>query len=108
MFFANQRLTHALSCGTECILTRVPLLPRVQLLFLTTYSSSKELMEKRGGGSMAPFAAGMIAEGVTAAFWVPLDIVIQVSVLFVDSPKAKGTSNSNFPALFSMPLQTAS
>ena len=65
-------------------------------------------MEKRGGGSMAPFAAGMIAEGVTAAFWVPLDIVIQVSVLFVDSPKAKGTSNSNFPALFSMPLQTAS
>jgi solute carrier family 25 protein 44 len=53
-----------------------------QLVCLVTYNSSKEKVEDLGGKrvhelGIAPLIAGAMSEGITALFWVPLDIVVQ-------------------------------
>ena len=49
-----------------------------QLAFLITYNSCKEKVENVAGDSpVAPLVAGAMAEGLTAGFWVPLDVIVQ-------------------------------
>jgi solute carrier family 25 protein 44 len=53
-----------------------------QLTCLVIYNWCKEKVEELGGSrchdlGIAPLIAGAMSEGVTAAFWVPIDIVVQ-------------------------------
>ena len=49
-----------------------------QLAYLVTYNCVKEKVENFTGESpFAPLVAGAMAEGLTAGFWVPLDVIVQ-------------------------------
>mmetsp|Transcript_31998 Transcript_31998/g.101982 ORF Transcript_31998/g.101982 Transcript_31998/m.101982 type:complete len:342 (-) Transcript_31998:15-1040(-) len=53
-----------------------------QLFFLSTYGWSKDALERRVGpelrdSPLVPLCAGALAETVTCAMWVPIDVIVQ-------------------------------